>query len=481
MTPPLHCTRRELLSRSAHGFGLVALAHLLGRDVRRAAAATEPPPRWMVHPPRVKHVILLFMDGGPSQVDTFDPKPILNREHGKPFPAKIDATQFDQNGTCLGSPFQFAQHGESGLPISELFPHLSQLADDLCVIRSMQADFAEHSQASFHLHCGHPLQGRPALGSWVCYGLGAEHENLPGYVVLNGGLLPIGGGENFSNAFLPAIHQGTIFDTYSGSELVGNVTPADPPEEQRRLLDFVAGHDAQFLRSQGGRANPETQAIEAAIRNYETAGAMQSAIPDLARFSEETAATQSAYGLDSENPHQRQFARQCLLARRLIERGVPFVELTMMKGIRFVAPWDDHGNISEGHPKMAAAVDQPIAALIRDLKARGLFDSTLLIFAGEFGRTPFAQGTLGRDHNPQGFSIWLAGGGVRGGLAYGATDEFGYRAVEKIVTIHDLHATILYLMGMDHERLTFRWGGRDLRLTDVYGQVLFDCLASGRD
>jgi hypothetical protein len=469
-------SRRELLSRSAHGFGLLALAHLLRSEARRASADSKSEAAWMRHPARVKHVVLLFMDGGPSQVDTFDPKPILNREHGKRFPAAIDATQFDQNGTCLGSPFKFAQQGNSGLMISELFPHLSKLADDLCIIRSMQAEFAEHSQACFQLHCGHPLQGRPSLGSWVCYGLGAAHENLPGYVILNGGLLPIGGGENFSNAFLPAIHQGTIFDTYSGSELVGNISPADAGADQRRLLDFVASQDERFLKSQGGKSNPEAMAIEAAIQNYETACAMQTAIPDLARFSAETQATQTAYGLDSSNPHLKQFAKQCLLARRLIERGVPFVELTMMNGIRFVAPWDDHGNISEGHPKMAAAVDQPIAALIRDLKARGLFDSTLLIFAGEFGRTPFAQGSLGRDHNPQGFSIWLAGGGIRGGMTYGATDEFGYRAVENIVTIPDLHATILYLMGMDHERLTYRWGGRDLRLTDVYGNVLHDCL-----
>ncbi|MBS0260970.1 MAG: DUF1501 domain-containing protein, partial [Planctomycetes bacterium] len=366
MNLPQTLSRRDWLSRSAHGFGLLALAHLLGQDARRAMAAPAASHAWNQHPARVKHVILLFMDGGPSQVDTFDPKPLLNREHGKPFPAVIDATQFDQNGTCLGSPFKFAPQGKSGLMISELFPHLSKLADDLCVIRSMRADFAEHSQACFQLHCGHPLQGRPSLGSWVCYGLGAEHANLPGYVILNGGLLPIGGGENFSNAFLPAIHQGTIFDTYSGSELVGNLSPADGPDDQRLLLDFVAALDRRFLDTQGGPTNPETRALEAAIRNYETACAMQTAIPDLARFADETPAMQSAYGVDSANPQLKQFAKQCLLARRLSERGVPFVELTMMKGVRFVAPWDDHGNISEGHPKMAAAVDQPIAALIRD-------------------------------------------------------------------------------------------------------------------
>lgn len=484
MTPPLKLptpsngrfSRRQLLMRGANGFGMLALAHLAGLDAQRASAKPVDRAPWMVHPAKIKHVVLLFMDGGPSQVDTFDPKPILNREHGKPFPASIDATQFDQNGKCLGSPFKFSPQGKSSLMISELFPHLSSLADDLCVIRSMKADFSEHSQACFHLHSGHPLQGRPSVGSWICYGLGAEHENLPGYVVLNGGLLPIGGGENFSNAFLPAIHQGTIFDTYTGSELVNNVTPAENAAGQRLLLDFVASQDKTFHQALGGKASPEAMAVEAAIQNYETACAMQVSVPHLVQFADETAATQSAYGLDSANPHTKQFARECLLARRLIERGVRFVELTMMKGVRFVAPWDDHGDISEGHPKMALAVDQPIAALIKDLKARGLFESTLLIFAGEFGRTPFAQGGKGRDHNPQGFSIWLAGGGIRGGMAYGATDEFGYRAVENVVTLHDLHATILYLMGMDHERLTYRWGGRDLRLTDVYGKVLHDCL-----
>jgi len=476
MTPHGRISRRQLLKRGANGFGMLALAHLAGLDRRRASAESSNRTPWMVYPAKINHVVLLFMDGGPSQVDTFDPKPTLTREHGKPFPTSVDATQFDQNGTCLGSPFKFSPRGKSGLMISELFPHLATLADDLCVIRSMKADFAEHSQACFHLHCGHPLQGKPSVGSWICYGLGAEHENLPGYVVLNGGLLPIGGGENFSNAFLPAVHQGTIFDTFTGSELVSNVTPAEAEADQRLLLDFTASQDRHFFHSLGGEASPEAMAVEAAIRNYETACAMQVSVPQLVQFTDETAATQSLYGLDSANPHTKQFARECLLARRLIERGVRFVELTMMQGIRFVAPWDDHGDISDGHPKMAAAVDQPIAALINDLKARGLFESTLLIFAGEFGRTPFAQGGKGRDHNPQGFSIWLAGGGIRGGQAYGATDEFGYRAVENVVSIHDLHATILYLMGMDHQRLTYRWGGRDLRLTDVYGNVLHDCL-----
>lgn len=467
-------SRRQWLQRSALGFGGLALGQLMSR-VRRVSAAEPGQAAWQVPPQRIKHVILLFMDGGPSQVDTFDPKPALTREHGKPFPASIDATQFDQNGTCYGTPFRFDRYGQSGIEISELFPHLSRHADQLCVIRSMHADFSEHSQASFLLHCGHPLQGRPSMGSWIGYGLGSASENLPAFVVLNGGLLPIGGPENFSSAYLPAIHQGTIFDTYSGAEPVSNITPARSTGDQRALLDFVSEHDQQFHGSLGA-GSPDALAIEAAIQNYETACAMQVAVPELMRFEDETAATRTLYGLDATNPLTAQYARECLLARRLIERGVTFVELTCVKGIRFVAPWDDHSDLPQGHRKNAEVVDQPIAALIEDLKARGLFESTLLIFAGEFGRTPFAQGGLGRDHNPQGFSIWLAGGGVRGGMTYGATDEFGYRAVEDVVTVHDLHATILHLLGIDHERLTYRWGGRDLRLTDVYGKVLDRCL-----
>ena len=482
-------TRRDILQHSANGFGLLALSSILaehsglqsGAGRNGAFAATydqhhDPATTGLHHPAKIKNVILLFMDGGPSQVDTFDPKPLLLKEHGKPVPASIDATQFDQNGTSFGSPFQFAPYGQSGLVMSELFPHLSKLADDLCVIRSMKSEFSEHSQACMFLHSGNPIQGRPSLGSWVGYGLGTGNKNLPEYVVINGGLLPIGGPENFSNAFLPATHQATIFDAFSGGETVSNISPAEPLSVQRAMLDFVRQQDHRFLRNPAGLSTDE-QWIESAIRNYETASAMQLAVPDLVDFKNETQETHSLYGTDSADPLLAQYARQCLLARRLVERGVRFVEITCVKGIRFIAPWDDHENIEAGHRKNAKVVDQPIAALIADLKARGLLDSTLLVFAGEFGRTPFAQGGKGRDHNPQGFSIWLAGGGMKGGYCHGATDEFGYRAVENVVTMHDLHATILHLLGIDHERLTFRWGGRDFRLTDVHGNVVRECLA----
>jgi hypothetical protein len=360
--------------------------------------------------------------------------------------------------------------------MSELFPNLAEHADKLCVIRSMKSDFAEHSQACMFLHTGSPIQGRPSLGSWLNYGLGSVNQELPGYVVVNGGLLPIGGPENFSNSFLPAIHQGTFFNTFGNQEIVQNVKPAFGNETQKSLLDFIRRGDKSFVDPQEN-VDEANKAIEGAIKNYETAMAMQTAVPELVDFSKESEATLTSYGVDSKNPLKAQYAKQCLLARRLVESGVRFVELTCVKGIRFIAPWDDHDNIQEGHRKNAEVVDQPVAALIADLAQRGLLDSTLLVFAGEFGRTPFAQGSRGRDHNPQGFSIWLAGGGVRGGFHYGSTDEFGYRAVDQVVSMHDLHATILHLLGIDHERLTFRWGGRDFRLTDVYGNVVKACVA----
>ena len=453
-----------MLKRASHGFGWLALQAMM----QQQAAAAFPH-----HKARAKHVILLFMDGGPSQVDTFDPKPLLRRDHGKPFNMKVEATQFDNIGTTFGSPFEFKQHGQSGLPMSSLFPHLAGCADDLCVIRSMKADFPEHSQACYFMHSGHPLQGRPSLGAWASYGLGTENANLPGFLVLHGGMIPLGGVENYSNAFLPATHQGSFLDLYSGGELVDNISPAESAATQRASLRLIQEADARFSSLLGAASPP----VDAAIKNYETAFAMQSTVPEVADLRGETPQTKRLYGLDSANPFTAQYGRQCLLARRLVEAGVRFVEVSCVRGLRFVSPWDDHEDLASGHAKNAAAVDQPIAALLHDLKARGLLDETLVIFAGEFGRTPFAQGGKGRDHNPQGFSIWMAGGGIKGGTVYGSTDDYGYHAIENIVTVHDLHATVLHLLGLDHERLTYRWGGRDYRLTDVYGQVVEDILA----
>jgi hypothetical protein len=457
-------SRRELLRRSAHGFGWLALGALLARESRGAQPHFTP---------RAKNVILLFMDGGVSQVDSFDPKPRLKAEHGKPFGMKIDATQFDSIGKVLASPWEFQQHGQSGIPVSELFPRIGALADELCVVRSLKSDFPEHAQATLMMHCGHPLQGRPCLGSWLSYGLGSTNANLPAYAVVSGGMMPIGGVENFSNGFLPATHQGSMFDAFSGGEPIANITPADKPARQRAKLDFIAGADRAFLGALGGRQG----AVEAAIANYETAFAMQSAVPELTDLRGESDATKKLYGVDSPDKLKAQYARQLLLARRMVERGVRCVEVGYVRGIRSVAPWDQHDELKKNHAVNAAIVDQPIAALLTDLKSRGLLDSTLVIWTGEFGRTPFAQGGDGRDHNPQGFTIWLAGGGVRGGMIHGATDDYGYRAVEDIVTIHDLHATILHLMGLDHERLIFRHGGRDYRLTDVEGSVVKQLLA----
>jgi hypothetical protein len=332
----------------------------------------------------------------------------------------------------------------------------------------MKSDFPEHAQATLMLHCGHPLQGRPSIGSWLSYGLGSVNANLPAYAIVSGGMIPLGGVENFSSGFLPATDQGSMFDAFSGGEPIRNISSPEERSAQRIKLDFVARADRTFL----GTLRAGSSAVESAIANYETAFSMQSAVPELTDFRGETAATKRLYGIDSHDKLQAQYARQLLLARRMVERGVRCVEVGYVRGIRNVAPWDQHDSLKKNHAANAAIVDRPIAALLSDLKARGLLESTLVIWAGEFGRTPFAQGGDGRDHNPQGFTIWLAGGGIRGGMTYGGTDEYGYRAVENVVTIHDLHATILHLMGIDHERLTFRHGGRDYRLTDVHGSVV---------
>jgi Protein of unknown function (DUF1501) len=456
----LPITRREMLGRCANGFGLFALNAILG-----TANGVAPHFR-----PRATNVILLFMDGGVSHVDSFDPKPRLQAEHGQPFRQKIEATQFDDVGKILGSPWQFRPRGQSGIEVSELFPNIAACSDELCVIRSMRADFPEHAQACLYMHTGHSIQGRPSMGAWLSYGLGTDCKELPGFVVVHGGIFPTGGVENFSSGFLPAQHQGSVFEAYSSGGLVRNLAPGDPVL-QRAKLGFVAEADRDFA------ADVRNSTVEAAIRNYETAFAMQSAVPELAALENESEATRKLYGLDSPNKQTALYARECLLARRLIERGVRFVEVTCPRGSRNNAPWDQHDNLRKQHAENAQIVDQPIAALLQDLRGRGLLDETLVIWAGEFGRTPFAQGGNGRDHNPQGFSIWLAGGGVRAGSIHGSTDDYGYHAIENVMTVHDLHATILHLLGLDHERLIYRHAGRDFRLTDVYGTVIKDILA----
>lgn len=460
--------RRDMLTRCAQGFGAIALTALL-KEQNVLANVTHSTARQPHFTPRAKNVIFLYMDGGPAQMDTFDPKPRLREFHGKPFPMKMEATQFNDNGDTLAGPWDFKRYGQSGLPVSDLFPHVGACADDLCVIRSMTSEFSEHTNANYFLHTGLGLAGRPSAGAWVSYGLGTENRNLPGFVVLDGGLTPPGGLSNFGSGFLPATYQGSVFK--AGENPVANISPReDDPRRQRDKLSLLAQLDATARERLGG-----SDAVESAISNYELAFRMQTAVPELMDLSGETDATKALYGFDHAYEPTRIYARQCLTARRLVERGVRFVELTCpaVDGDR----WDQHSKLAEGHENNARAVDQPIGALLKDLKSRGLLDETLVLWAGEFGRTPFSQGADGRDHNPFGYSIWMAGGGVKGGMSYGETDEFGYKVVADKLEMYDLHATMLHLLGIDHERLTVRFSGRDMRLTDVHGRVIRDLLA----
>ena len=458
-----HLSRREMLKSSANGFGMVALSALMAD---RTYATTTGESHF---PGRAKNVIFCFLDGGVSHVDSFDPKPKLDEVDNQPA-GEIDNPTANQNRKWLRSPWKFRQHGESGLPVSALFPHIASCADDIAVVRSMQADLPLHSTGVLFLHTGLNNAGRPSLGSWVNYGLGSDNHNLPGFVVLSFGVVPCGGYENYSNGFLPATYQATMLNA-DGVPLA-NIEPGDRSAEiQRAKLDLLQVQDRSFADALGGN-----DAVESAIKNYELAYRMQSLVPDVLDLSQETEATHRLYAIDSKVDSQRLYGIQCLRARRLIESGVRFVEITCPPGASNGA-WDQHGELKKMHEKNALDTDQAIAGLIKDLKARGLFDDTLIVWAGEFGRTPHAASRDGRDHHPEGFTVWLAGGGVKGGVVHGATDELGMFAVENICTIHDLHATILHLLGLDHERLTYRHGGRDFRLTDVHGNVIRAILA----
>ena len=465
---PGRLSRRNLLASSATGFGMLALAGLIDRRAGAAPHSDGATPR-LPFVPKAKRVIFCFMDGGVSHVDSFDPKPKLADVDGQPFTTSTNPTA-NGNRQWLKSPWKFRQHGQSGMPVSDLFPHIAGCVDDLAVVRSMTADLPLHSTGVLRLHTGVNNAGRPSLGSWVTYGLGSENENLPGFVVLSFGVVPCGGLETFSGGFLPANYQATLFA--ADGTPIDNIEPADKdPRIQQAKLALVASEDGAFSRALGG-----DDAVESAVKNYEMAARMQLLAPDVLDLARETAATHALYGIDSDVPSKRLYGIQCLRARRLIEVGVRFVEITCPPGASN-GTWDQHGDLKKGHEKNALDTDQAIAGLIRDLKARGLFDETLVVWAGEFGRTPHSAGRDGRDHHPEGFSIWMAGGGIRGGTIYGATDELGMQAVEGVCSIHDLHATILHLLGMDHERLTFRFGGRDFRLTDVHGRVVREILA----
>ena len=458
-------SRRDMLLRCANGFGAVALTALLAEE-GRAAALTAPH-----FSARARNVIFLYMDGGPSQVDTFDYKPLLEKYHGRdPHDIfKVEPTQFNNVGKVMASPWKFRKRGQSGLWVSDLFPHIAECIDDLCVLRSMTSKFPEHTSANYFLHTGSGLQGRPSMGAWVSYGLGSLNKNLPGFIVLNGGLIPPGGLDNFNSGFLPAAYQGSIFRP--ADPPVANIRPLEATDaQQRRKLDLLRRLDDSVAARAG-----HDDAIESAIANYETAYRMQTAVPELMDIKGESAATKKMYGLDEAYAPTRIFATECLIARRLIERGARFIELTcpQVGGDR----WDQHSGLHQGHENNARAVDRPIAALLKDLKSRGMLDDTLVLWGGEFGRTPFAQGGDGRDHDPFGFTMWMAGGGVKSGYVYGETDEFGYKAVANKIEMHDLHATLLHLLGVDHKRLTVRFGGRDMRLTDVHGEIIKDILA----
>jgi hypothetical protein len=465
-----------MLARCAGGFGAMALSALAADPaygVVTTASALDAPRLDPLAPgpthfaPKARSVIFLFMDGGPSQVDTFDPKPRLAREHGQPIRLKVQPTQFDNVGKVLKSPWEFRRHGQSGIPVSDLLPHIATRADDLAIVRSMTSNFSEHTNANYFMHSGHGQQGRPTMGAWVTYGLGTMCRNLPGFVVLNSGMIPPGGWDCFTSGFLPATFQGSSF--VGGKSPVADLTRAETSAAaQRRKLDLMRALDRAALKRSGAEDK-----LESAIANYELAFRMQTAVPDLMNLADETAATAKLYGLD--DPATELYGRQCLIARRLIERGVRFVEL-LPQNLGHDR-WDQHSKLQQGHADNARATDKPVAGLLTDLKSRGLLDETLVVWGGEFGRTPMAQGTDGRDHNPFGFSMWLAGGGIKGGTIFGATDDYGYYAVENKVQVHDLHATMLHLLGMDHKRLVYRFGGRDMRLTDVHGEVIRDILA----
>ena len=465
-------SRRQMLRRSAGGFGYLALAGLLGDESQLSAAASANPlaPRQTHFAARAKRVIFLFMKGGPSHVDTFEPKPLLQRDDGKELPFDKPRVQFAATGKLLRSPWKFKKYGESGIEVSELFPNVAQHVDDLCLLHSVHGTNAAHGGALLKLHTGSDNFIRPSMGSWITYGLGTENQNLPGFITICP-TLAHGGVRNWGSAFLPARYQATTMGVASSpsKEARVNYTRNDriPRRLQRLQLDLLSKINRDHLQTAGPYGE-----LESRINSFELAFRMQHEIPRVEDISDESAATMKLYGLD--NATTEDFGRQCLLARRFAERGVRFVQVTHSNT---KVQWDQHSDLLNGHTANAAEVDWPIAGLLADLKARGLLQDTLVLWGGEFGRTPVAQGKNGRDHNPSGFTMWMAGGGVKRGFRYGATDDYGYFAVRDKMHVHDLHATILHLLGLDHEKLTYQYAGRDFRLTDVAGKVAHGILA----
>ncbi len=468
---PLSCTRRQFLRNTGLGFGSLALASLLHQDQARGGG-----PRVVHFPARARSVIWLFMTGGPSQVDTWDYKPVLQRRDGQTLAGADPSTGFfSTSGRCLRSPFAWRQHGQSGTWASDLFPHLSQHVDDMAFIHSCYTLGNNHAPASMEVMCGQSRPGYPSLGSWLSYGLGSMNQDLPSFVVMHE-TRPRGEDGIWSPGFLPKNHQPLLLDARQ-RERIANLARAQGMAErqQRAQLDLLRQANEEHQRQRPLEAD-----LDARIQSFELAYRMQTAAPEAIDVAQETEITRRQYGVDT--PHCAAFARQCLIARRLVERGVRFVQIFAGRGVGgdgSVAdvPWDGHDNIETNHRSCGLATDQPAAALLADLKARGLLDSTIVVWGGEFGRTSDSQGSRGRDHNPHANTLWLAGGGVKGGVHHGRTDDFGYRAVEDRVHVNDLHATLLHLMGLDHTRLTYRFNGRDFRLTDVAGNVVRSILA----
>ena len=461
--------KSSALKSTALGFGHLALSSLI-QDSAFADRTNPLFPKLTLEPARAKRVIFLFMKGGPSGVDTFDFKPQLQKDDGKELPFDKPRVQFGATGKLMKSPWKFRPYGESGIMVSDLFPHVAKCIDDMCILNSVHGTNAAHGGASLKLHTGSDNFVRPSMGSWVTYGLGTENQNLPSFVTICP-TLAHGGLKNWSSAFLPADYQGTPLGVASQPSTNAKVKYTQNQRvtrrQQRIQLDLLRQMNQQHMDDLG-----PNQELEGRINSFELAFRMQSQVPEVLDIADETEETQRLYGLDGDMT--KDFGRQCLLARRFAERGVRFIQITHSDSY---VQWDQHADLVKGHTKNALEVDQPIAALLIDLKRRGLLDDTLVMWGGEFGRTPVVQGSNGRDHNPEGFTMWMAGGGVKGGYKYGATDEYGYYAQENKMHVNDLHATLLHAVGLDHTQLTYRYAGRDFRLTDVGGNVATDIFA----
>ncbi len=455
--------RRQMLTQFASGFGMLGLAQLLGSQVNAQSPSLH-------HAAKAKRIIFLFMSGGPSHIDLFDPKPKLKDLSGKPLPFDKPKLERNKTGNLFPSPYKFSRHGQSGIEVSELFPHVAKHVDDLCVIRSMVADNINHNGACLQMNTGEQAFSRPCLGSWLLYGLGTENQNLPGYVVISPAQ-PAQGAPLWSSSFLPATYQGTLVSSLD--KPVANLSHTNLSlQQQRDQLDWL-----KELNKSHAQQRTEDSRLNARIESFELAFRMQREAPEAFDLTKESKATQELYGLDDKATEI--FGKQCLMARRLVERGVRMVQVyhTQTSKRSSCQLWDQHSGLTTELPLNCQATDKPIAGLLTDLKSRGLLKDTLVIWGGEFGRTPTAEGNTGREHHPFGFTMWLAGAGIKPGIVHGATDEFGWHAIKDKVHVHDLHATILHLMGINHEKLTYRYGGRDYRLTDVFGNVVKEILA----